>query len=228
MAFQLHIPDCFRTPVHPLHPPPLDRPLRVQIEGPLVSIQKLLPEVPWHIDVCNPIPLQPAAPELARLAYRAIYGQDVRLSVENDMTVRDEYLGWVHHKNEIDYYGVTFDHLVPADEYFPEVLQINIFEIDSDDGEYANTYLPFTIDPAEYIGKKILAVPRCCQKRKGTTDRSRVNGSVTQKDLIREGFDREKMMNLLIAHGVYSTKLPEIRFDIVPQPRSSKPPKEKE
>lgn len=89
--------------------------------------------------------------------------------------------------SEIDYYGVTFDHLVPADDHYPEVLQINIVEIEADEGEYANEYLPFTVDPAEYIGKKILAVPRCCQKRKGTTDRSRVNGSVAHHALIREG-----------------------------------------
>lgn len=106
--------------------------------------------------------------------------------------------------SEIGNYGVTFDHLVPTDKYFPEVLRINICEMDSDDGEYANTYLPFTVDPTEYIGKKVLAVPRCCQKRKGTTDRSRVNGSVTQKDLIRQGFDREAMMSLLIAYGIYT------------------------
>ncbi|KAI6080809.1 hypothetical protein F4821DRAFT_273574 [Hypoxylon rubiginosum] len=228
MALPLHIPHCIRTPAHSLHPPPLDKPVRIQIEGPLVSIQKLLPEVLWHVDVCNPIFPQPAGPELARLAYRAIYGQDASLFIEDDMIVRDEYLGWVHEKNEIDYYGVTFDHLVPADDYFPEVLQINILEMDEDEGEYANTYLLFTVDPAEYIGKKILAVPRCCQKRKGTTDRSRVNGSVTQKDLVRQGFDREMMMNLLVAHGVYSTKIPEKRFDKVPQPRTGTAPKEKE
>ena len=123
--------------------------------------------------------------------------------------------------SEIDYYGVTFDHLVPTDDYFPEVLQINICEIDVDQGEYANTYLPFPVDPADYIGKKILAVPRCCQKRKGSTDRSRVNGSVTHKELIRQGFDEEVIMRLLIAYGIYSTKIPTKRFDEVPQPRAN-------
>lgn len=78
----------------------------------------------------------------------------------------------------IDYYGVTFDHLVPADDTDPEVLQINIVEIEDDAGAYANKYNPFDIDPEEYIGKKVLAVPRCCQYRKGTTDRLRVNDGV--------------------------------------------------
>ncbi|KAE9972752.1 hypothetical protein BLS_003910 [Venturia inaequalis] len=59
----------------------------------------------------------------------------------------------------IDYYGVTFDHLVPIDDTDPEVLQINIVEIEDDGGVYANMYNPFDIDPAEYIGKKVLAVP---------------------------------------------------------------------
>ncbi|KAG9252400.1 uncharacterized protein F5Z01DRAFT_682576 [Emericellopsis atlantica] len=167
MALPLYIPQCIRTAAHPLHPPPIDEPVRIQIEGPLVSVQRLLPEVPWHVD--------------------AVYRQDVRPKIVGDMVIRDKYLGWVHQKNEIDYYGVTFDHLVPADEYYPEVLQINILDMDEDDGEYANTNLPFTVDPTEFIGKKVLAVPRCCQKRKGSTDRSRVNGLVTQKDLIREG-----------------------------------------
>lgn len=82
----------------------------------------------------------------------------------------------------IDYYGVTFDHLVPIDDTDPEVLQINIVEIEDDGGVYANMYNPFDIDPAEYIGKKVLAVPRCCQKRKGTTDRRRVNDAVNARD----------------------------------------------
>jgi hypothetical protein len=38
----------------------------------------------------------------------------------------------------IDYYGITFDHLVPADDTDPEVLQINIFEIEDDGGIYVN------------------------------------------------------------------------------------------
>lgn len=81
----------------------------------------------------------------------------------------------------IDYYGVTFDHLVPADDTNPEVLQINIVEIEDDAGVYANKHNPFEIDPKEYIGKKVLAVPRCCQNRNGTTDRVRVNDAVNAR-----------------------------------------------
>lgn len=76
----------------------------------------------------------------------------------------------------------TFDHLVQAGDTDPEVLQINIVEIEDDGGAYANKYNQFDIDPAEYTGRKVLAVPRCCQKRKGTTDRRRVNDAVNIRD----------------------------------------------
>jgi hypothetical protein len=73
----------------------VEKPLRIQIEGPLVSIQKLLPEMTWPLDVMRPVFPLPAGPELARLAYRTIYGRKVRPEDAGDMVVRDEYLGWV-------------------------------------------------------------------------------------------------------------------------------------
>lgn len=82
---------------------------------------------------------------------------------------------------KIDYYGVTFDHLVPADDDNPEVLQINIIEMDNDGGQYADEELPFKVVPAEYTGKKVLAVPRCCQRRKGTQDRWKINFEVAER-----------------------------------------------
>lgn len=91
--------------------------------------------------------------------------------------------------SEIDYYGVTFDHLVPSDDQNPEVLQINMYEMDYDDGAYVHATLPFKVDPAEYTGKKVLGVHRCCQRRKGTTDRFRVNSDVIDK----EKWDQEKL-----------------------------------
>ncbi|KAI0896288.1 hypothetical protein F4806DRAFT_57277 [Annulohypoxylon nitens] len=187
MALKLHIPPCISTPTHPHHPPPPEKPLRIQIEGPLVSIQKLLPGVQWHTDVMSLVFPQPAGSELAKLAYLEIYGRESSPEIVGDIVVRDEYLGWIVEKpikriDSIDYYGVTFDHLVPSDDPDPDVLQINIIEIDDDGGAYANKYLPFVVDPAEYTGKKILAVPRCCQKRKGTQDRARINDLVIERD----------------------------------------------
>lgn len=77
------------------------------------------------------------------------------------------------------------------------MLQINIIEMETDDGPfangaaYANEHLLFPVDPADYAGKKVLAVPRCCQKRKGSQDRGRINSSVTERDCeLKEGKPR--------------------------------------
>ncbi|KAF5668733.1 arginine deiminase type-3 [Fusarium denticulatum] len=186
MALTLYIPPCIRSPAEPQHHPPVDQPLRIQIEGPLSSINKLLPGVDWQLEGVFRPSLQAAGPELARVAFRTIYGHDIRPEIDGDMVVRDEYLGWVQEDprpwTRIDYYGVTFDHLVPAGERDPEVLQINIIEMEEDGGAYAKEYLPFAVDPAEYSGRKVLAVPRCCQKRKGTQDRRRINESVLRRE----------------------------------------------
>ncbi|KAK2009718.1 hypothetical protein LZ32DRAFT_608233 [Colletotrichum eremochloae] len=181
MALELHIPPCIVKPACDLHPPAFERPLRIQIEGPLVSIEKLFPGIQWKIPLVNTSEyFQPAGPELAALTYQHLYGRMPKDSTDasGDLVVRDEYLGWIRHERRIDYYGVTFDHLVPGDDLDPEVLQVNIIETEEDDGAYANKYLLFPVDAKDYTGKKVLAVPRCCQKRKGTQDRGRVNDSV--------------------------------------------------
>lgn len=48
--------------------------------------------------------------------------------------------------SQIDYFGVRFDHLVLADDDNPEVLQINVTEMDDGGGAYANETLPFKED----------------------------------------------------------------------------------
>jgi hypothetical protein len=73
----------------------------------------------------------------------------------------------------INYYKITFDHLVPADNPNPEVLVISIIEVDNDGGAFANKVLLFLIDPTEYTGEKILRVLRCYEIKKGTQDRQR-------------------------------------------------------
>jgi hypothetical protein len=60
----------------------------------------------------------------------------------------------------IDYYGVTFNHLAPANDPSPEVLAISIVKVDNDEGAFANKVLLFQINPTEYTRKKVLAVPR--------------------------------------------------------------------
>ncbi|RJE26866.1 hypothetical protein PHISCL_00778 [Aspergillus sclerotialis] len=184
MALPFYIPPCIHAPPDQYHLPPPDQPLKIQIEGPLVAIQRLLPHIPWRLGYLDRTFPQPAGPELGRLTYQVIYGREVSSEVQSDLVVRDEYLGWMPEKRPdelIDYYGVTSHHLVPADDINPEVLQINIIEIEDDNGVYANTWLLFKVDPTEFIGKKVLAVPRCCQKRKGTQDHWRVNALVEQR-----------------------------------------------
>ncbi|KAK8141396.1 hypothetical protein G3M48_000125, partial [Beauveria asiatica] len=108
LPLDLCINTCIQKPRHRLHPPPSGTPLRIRIQGPLESIEKLLPEAKWHSIV--PFP-QPGGVELANLTHEAFY---------------------------IDYYGVTFDHLVPRDCPDPEVLVINIIELDNNGGIYAD------------------------------------------------------------------------------------------
>ncbi|KAF2181273.1 hypothetical protein K469DRAFT_692145 [Zopfia rhizophila CBS 207.26] len=183
MALELYIHPCIHNRPHHLHPPPPDKPLRIQIQGPLESIQKLLPNVSWH--PIGPFP-QLGGLKLASLTHQKLYGQEGLEGADGALVVRDEYPGWVMEGgiplDYIDYYGVTFDHLVPADDLNPEVLAISIIEVDNDGGAFANEVLSFPIDPTEYTGKKVLAVPRCCQVKKGTQDRGRVNGLVAERD----------------------------------------------
>ncbi|TAQ88344.1 hypothetical protein B7494_g3350 [Chlorociboria aeruginascens] len=70
--------------------------------------------------------------------------------------------------------GLTFDHLVPANNLDPEGLAISIIEKGDDGGEFADEVLPFKVDAIEYTGKKVLAVPRSCQHKKGTRNRRRM------------------------------------------------------
>lgn len=108
MALKLHVPPCIRDPAHALHPPPIDRPLRIQIEGPLVSIQKLVPGHSWHFakPSAEHFP-QSGGEALAKLAYRTLYGIDVCQEVEGDMVVRDEYLGWVMGEKTLQKYAFS-------------------------------------------------------------------------------------------------------------------------
>ena len=88
----------------------------------------------------------------------------------------------VHCHKCIDYHKVTFNHLVPADDSNPEVLVLNIIEVDNDGGKFVSEVLPFSINPTEYTWKKVLyvlAMPRCCKRKKGPQDRGRINSEVT-------------------------------------------------
>jgi hypothetical protein len=98
MALPLYIPPCVHTPADQYHLPPPGQPLRIQIEGPLIAIQRLLPHTPWRLDLQDRTFPQPAGPELARLTYQTVYGRDVCPEIQGDLVVKDEYLGWMPEK----------------------------------------------------------------------------------------------------------------------------------
>ncbi|KAK1989659.1 hypothetical protein LX36DRAFT_686407 [Colletotrichum falcatum] len=154
MALELYIPPCIVDPPCNLHPPPFKRPLQIQIKGPLVSIEKLFPAIQWKIPLGNTTEyFQPASPMLAALTYKHLYRKEARdhADASGDLVVQDK---------RINYYSVTFNHLVPADNANPEVLQINIIKTEEDNRAYANKYLLFPVDAKDYTGKKVLTVPR--------------------------------------------------------------------
>lgn len=98
MALPLYIPLCIHTPADRHHLPPSDQPLRIQIEGPLIAIQRLLPDIPWRLGFPDRTFPQLAGPELARLTYQTIYGRDICPEVLDDLVVQDGYLGWMPEK----------------------------------------------------------------------------------------------------------------------------------
>jgi hypothetical protein len=94
-ALPLYIPPCVTKPSHPFHLPPVEQPLRIHIEGPLLALRKLLPGVSWHVANYSPDFPMSGGPKLAELAFQQIYHRKVRHDVAGDMVVRDEYMGWV-------------------------------------------------------------------------------------------------------------------------------------
>lgn len=92
MVLELYIHPCIHNPPHRLHPPPSNQPLRIQIQGPLESIQKLVPNISWHPIASFP---QPGGVQLANLTHGKLYGQGDPEGPNDALVVRDEYLAWV-------------------------------------------------------------------------------------------------------------------------------------
>jgi hypothetical protein len=106
-ALPLYIPPCVTKPSHPFHPPPSEQSLRIHIEGPLLALQKLLPEVSWHLTNYSPEFPMPGGPKLAELAFQQIYHRKVRHDVAADMVIKDEYKGWVDKETYVIDYLAT-------------------------------------------------------------------------------------------------------------------------
>jgi hypothetical protein len=65
MPLELCVPTCIGTPAH-AHHPPLEKPLRISIEGPQVAIEKLLLRGEWYVEHFLTIFPRPAGPEPTR------------------------------------------------------------------------------------------------------------------------------------------------------------------
>lgn len=61
--------------------------------------------------------------------------------------------------------------------------------------EFARTYLRIQINAEDYRGIKVLAVPRCCQKKNGTQDWDRINSDVQMRALKTQGFFEGKVIS---------------------------------
>lgn len=95
MAYKLHIPDCILEPHHPFHFPTPNKPLRIRIQGPLISIQRLIPKAQWQWFLNWTEPPQVPAPDFAGFTHRTIYGCDPQPGVPDDLVIRHEYCGWI-------------------------------------------------------------------------------------------------------------------------------------
>jgi hypothetical protein len=84
----------------------------------------------------------------------------------------------------LDYYGVTFDHLVPPDDEDPMTLQILIAETENDNALYAKTNFRIQINAEDYTPyrKRVFANYRCCSIGEGTGDRMRINSDVQRRE----------------------------------------------
>ncbi|KAI5862903.1 hypothetical protein GGS23DRAFT_570054 [Durotheca rogersii] len=191
MPANLIIPRCEQNPVHPNHPPPQDKPLRIQILGLNKIIDQLFGDGAKMPSEDRPITsttldFDEVGLRFAKMAFKQLYGRDVDPNTPSDFVPRYQYntfhgkVGecqpWEH---VIDGYGITFDHLVsPADDDDPETLMINVCDpSDPKAAPYIRLDLgQYNAGPESFV----LLVPRCCQLRRGTTDRRGINGQVRE------------------------------------------------
>jgi hypothetical protein len=73
MALKLAMLLCIHNPPHQDHFPPLHKPLRIETQGPLETIQKVLVDVVWHS--LKPF-LQPVGRTLESLTRQTLYRDD--------------------------------------------------------------------------------------------------------------------------------------------------------
>ncbi|KAI0102205.1 hypothetical protein GGR51DRAFT_298461 [Nemania sp. FL0031] len=197
MAFRLVLPQCEQTPTCVNHPPESEKPLRIQVMGDNKDLNNLfddgtkMPTPKSSMDKAKEF-IKPGL-ELARMTFRLLYGRDPDPGNPSDMVPRHQYDIWRGATADrvllpepiLEGYAITFDHLLgPDDEDDPETLMLNI--VDPNEPPIADL---ITVDKSPYISKSepvLLLVPRCCQVRKGTTDRRRINREIREANLPEE------------------------------------------
>ncbi|KAI1171012.1 hypothetical protein F4777DRAFT_566894 [Nemania sp. FL0916] len=211
MAFKLVLPQCGQTPGCVNHPPEPDKPLRIQIMGLLNDIDNLFDDGmkmprPKHTEKLAADNFIEPGLRLARIGFGLLYGRDVDPGNSSDMVPRHQYDVWrVATPDRVilpepihEAYAITFDHLLgPEHEDDPETLMLNI--VDPNDDAEAKF---ITIDKSLYTSETepvLLLVPRCCQVRKGTTDRRRINREIREAKLppevLRQVLEEEYQAN---------------------------------
>ncbi|KAI1146655.1 hypothetical protein F4825DRAFT_440057 [Nemania diffusa] len=194
MAFKLVLPQCAQTPTCVNHPPESEKALRIQVMGDNKDFDNLLddgtkmPTPKSSMDKATEF-IKPGL-QVAQMAFRLLYGREPDPGNPSDMVPRHQYDIWRGATPDrvllpepiLEAYAITFDHLLgPDDEDDPETLMLNI--VDPNDPLSADL---ITIDTSPYTSGSelvLLLVPRCCQIRKGTTDRRRINREVREANL---------------------------------------------
>ncbi|KAF2964885.1 hypothetical protein GQX73_g8682 [Xylaria multiplex] len=220
MVFKLILPQCEQTSTCVNHPPEWEKPLRIQISGWNKDLDNLfedglkMPKPKSSMDRATEF-IEPGL-RLVQMAFRLLYSRNPDPATPSDMVPRHQYDIWrgatpdrvlLPEPMQRDYtrlegYTITFDHLLgPGDEDDPETLMLNI--IDPNDPVRADH---MTISKSPYTSGSepvLLLVPRCCQVRKGTTDRRRINREIREANLPEE----VRMKRLMEESRAYEEKL---------------------
>lgn len=116
-----------------------------------------------------------------------------------------------------DRYGITFDHLVPADDDDPHTLCLTIYELEKEipgwaGVDYVSEDVLFPVNLADYAGKRVLAVPQCCQTGTSVEDNFRINAHVD----LRDG-KPERFRSMLLKPGEVPKDFPNFKPGEVPK-----------
>lgn len=100
MSAKLVLPQCQETPAHLGHPPPFDKPLRIQISGDLEHLDKMFhggAEIARpKINDAPPVDFAEPCLQLVQTAFKLLYGRDPDLENPLDMIPRHQYYLWRH------------------------------------------------------------------------------------------------------------------------------------